>query len=67
MGANRLTSFEGWSGLFDRSGIEPLASDLGALGQSERILDVDAEVRTVLSILVWPRRICTARKLPVRL
>jgi hypothetical protein len=36
-----------------------------AFGERERILDVNAQYRTVLSIVVWPSKICTARRFPV--
>jgi hypothetical protein len=38
---------------------------LRAFSQREGIFNIDAEVADVLSIFVWPSRICTARRFPV--
>ena len=51
-------------GLLDFNLEEPSLSDLGVFGEGQRVLDVDAEVPH-RALFVWPRRICTARKLPV--
>jgi hypothetical protein len=44
----------------------PGVSDVDLFGYREGIIHLDAEVYlTVLSILVWPSKSCTARRFPV--